>query len=36
MNARRFGDVAKLHHAILAFFPQGRAKVGLFLPKSAQ
>jgi len=36
MSARRPGDVAKLHQAILAFFRQDLVEAELFLPWSAQ
>ncbi|MDZ7594583.1 MAG: GTPase HflX [Thiobacillus sp.] len=36
MSARRPGDVAKLHQAILAFFQQDLVEAELFLPWSAQ
>ena len=36
MSARRKGDVAKLHKAIVAFFRRGLVEVELFLPWSKQ
>jgi len=36
MSARRPGDVAQLHQAIVAFFQQGLVEAELFLPWSAQ
>jgi GTP-binding protein HflX len=36
MSARREGDVAKLHEAIVAFFRRGLVEAELFLPWSAQ
>jgi GTP-binding protein HflX len=36
MSARREGDVARLHEAIVAFFQRGLVEAELFLPWSAQ
>jgi GTP-binding protein HflX len=36
MSARREGDVAKLHAAIVAFFQRDLVEAELFLPWSAQ
>jgi GTP-binding protein HflX len=36
MSAKREGDVAKLHEAIVAFFQRGLVEAELFLPWSAQ
>jgi GTP-binding protein HflX len=36
MSARRAGDIALLHEAIVGFFQQGLVEAELFLPWSAQ
>jgi GTP-binding protein HflX len=36
MSARRAGDIAKLHEAIVAFFRQRLVEAEIFLPWSAQ